>query len=475
MPDAKGTYYGPGAQGLATILPQGPNLAAIGANAATRQQRQGLLRQKRLDKLNDQTYRMIDKPWTTAQLYQPELDKKVAKAQADISDLILNGQDTAAYNMAKGKAQEFAAYASNAKQATDAINNLKATKTGKYNSIREDELTKHIAANLRNNEGELIDPGDLNLERFNAEEMIFNNPNGHNLLNGDEVMRMVLDSENLKNTTIESSTLGRPENIGGGLQSIEKTTKEYNVAPWGEIDPVTGAVKISDADKLIDSGLMNTFLDNRYMARVLEGDVEKYLSDNEMSKDNISSQGLNSLRATALKARLEGRDVGGVVEERREQVLRNIPKKGSDSSTNQAKKDAKFKKFAPVWQADVASGDIGRMNEAADYINKKVGLSKAARTGIGEFVGMDPEEYKFVEIDVITSRPGLMGEVPLRKNVYVARFKDTFTGEIVTKDIDVEELAGETGLNILAETFDRVDRGYKEEGNTSEEGALNRN
>lgn len=366
MADARGTYTGPAERGLATVLPASPNYAAYAQQAALFKQRQEMANQKRMDRLNEQTYKLIDKPWTTAQLWQPDLDKKASDYRNKISDLIYQGKSTEAFSLANMAAQDLASFSTSAKQFSEVLNELNNPKTGKYQLINTEELKKAVAASLRDEKGNLVDPREVNPEKYTLDEWVFNREDGGRFINATEALNRVLDSENLKASVVELSTLGKPVNLGGGLQAVDETTTSYNVQPFAELDPVTGRVQVRDSKSLLDSGLANVFLDDKFLARAVETNVDQYVRETGELPKEASPRVANLYRSMALRGLLEGTDIGGIAKKDTRQIIRNVPRPRTASSGKMTASQEAFL-GAEKWARDFFSGESEKINKALEF------------------------------------------------------------------------------------------------------------
>ena len=100
MPDAKGTYNSPSAQGWATVLPSGPNFMGMATAMQNQELRKQLAEQAAAEKRRadrekgvSELLKSFEKPITTAQPFQEMISSGFKELQENMAKGIATGRD----------------------------------------------------------------------------------------------------------------------------------------------------------------------------------------------------------------------------------------------------------------------------------------------------------------------------------------------------------------------------------------------
>lgn len=463
MADAKSTHYGPGERGLATILPQAPNLMGIAMQAQNQKLRQEQLeaaRQAKLDAARDRAINALAtdlmRPVPTAFEYQSEVNKMKDALLESVQASYLKSEDPATirFNISKDL-QRVVGYAKGGQQVIDHI--LKEANDLDPKIYKKDAVVKELSKRLVGPDGKMLDPSTLDMRDLTGEEAVFQGGRAHEFLNENAVMQNFLKNPVFTERATEIQK--QLDSDTEGRFTIFRTgTNKMVGSPVWETDAVTGKPKILDAGALVDMGIYNLALDDRAMAAVLEGDFQRLT---EGSLAPIGQEVKDMIMAEALKKRLEGSvPQPDIIEKIGTKIAPTRAGGGlSISMTNKALEQRGSDRFVE----HITSSDPAKVKLALDFLNKELSVSEDAKTGLSEAIGANSgwafQEVIYVSPEDVVRRPitergrGL----PTEPGMY-AKFDDN--GRVEYQQIDQERLAGEFGRNVYSEVMNKVNRNF---------------
>lgn len=388
MADPLGTYYSPRESGLATVLGPSPNLAGIGERAFAGAQRVQMMREKQRQKAIDDAWKVLSKPYKTDQFFQPELDRKAREAREAISGMIKVGNTSGAISAASEFGQDLSSYAESATQLMEHVHGIKDWNKGlKHDIFNTGEIIKGVSEMLIGENGEKVDPRDIDISRLNQDDLVLKKEGGSKFLNRKAVIDNILSSDALKEAYTERVSLGDIKSQGHRLVGADKSTEAIKAPPWMDVS-TDGKFTIKDGKKLIEEGLMNVFQDDPSFARMLEDDVDSYIntvgqipglgtgvgpdvfeSMPGISKKDLSVDFLNEMRANFTSDMLEGRQHGGTYfRDREEKLLRSIGGGSGNKKMTTAQQE-----FVGTdrWTKKFYSGDVNQVKEALEFTKAK--------------------------------------------------------------------------------------------------------
>ncbi len=446
MAEPKGTYYSPQESGWATVLRPGPNFLGMAQQQqalAARREQLAMQQQAKADAERERQVGKIvadlSKSVPTAFPYQEEVNKKKAELLKQVQDMYLNNTDASEirFKTANG-VQEMLAYANSGKQVYEGI--LSQTKQLDQKKYKVNEITGLMVDKIIGPEGSIIDPSNVDPRDLSATELVYTSPRPWDYLNQNVVVKDFLKNDKFKETLMEvqrNSDAGRI----GRFTTFDKTTNITKaVGPLYDVNPISGEVKLNDPETLIENGVYQLAMNDRDMAAVIEGEIQK-LTENRLAP--IDGKAKDMLAASVLQDLLVGSTPGPTTIER---VNRRVAptSTGTGGKTTQSEKESQtYAAQEAKWSSDVMNGDVPTLTKAVEYISKEIGLSQEARSGIEEFLG---QEGDFVDMQVSPD-----GTIYARMNN---------NGRFEYKQVNRERLAGELGKNIYAETYKSTKRHY---------------
>lgn len=274
MADNKGIYFGGGNRGLATILDSGETERTRARLSMDEQRKvaQQVADKERRDKQAEQL-----KNFDAWRVYQPALQKKyddianrLKKGELDPFTLRQELNDYA------GKAQASMQLQDEWKQASaDYEKNKKVLGNAADWYIQSyhgdpsvDNLTK-ISSNPLNRYGFLDESGG---------SKYLNPTNSFN-----DVIEKALPGW-IEQETINAA--GKGKTVARGLMEFQQQHDLSKLKSFTEVDPKTGEIKVKDADKLIDSGVLELFQSDPYTRRILQDKTDEIIGTTEVSPED---------------------------------------------------------------------------------------------------------------------------------------------------------------------------------------------
>lgn len=446
MTDPKGTYYSPQESGWATVLRPGPNFLGMAQQQqalAARREQLAMQQQAKMDAERDKQVGKIvadlSKSVPTAFPYQEEVNKKKAELLRQVQDMYLNNTDASEirFRTANG-VQEMLAYANSGRQVYEGI--LNQTKQLDQKKYKIDEINKGLVDKIIGPEGSVLDPSKVDPRDLSATELVYTSPRPWGYLNQNVVVKDFLKNDKFKETLMEVQRNADAGRIGRFTTFDKATNITKAVGPLYDVNPISGEVKLNDPETLIESGVYQLAMNDRDMAAVIEGEVQR-LTENRLTP--LDGKAKDMLAASVLQDLLVGSTPGPTTIERVSRRVAPTNVSSGGKTTKSEREAADYAAAEAKWSNDVATGSVPVLTKAVEYISKEIGLSSEARSGIEEFLG---QEGDFVDMQV--SPDG---------TIY-ARMKKGDKFEY--KQVDRERLAGELGKNIYAETFKSTKRHY---------------
>lgn len=274
MADPLSRFFSKQVEGFAVVLPVIGGLSnelrvAVSQASARAKARQGQL--ERLSKVKLRT------PNDVHMLFSRKVGEEIERAQKQLEKLIASGDVLAAERFAEQASSDIALAASASKDAGDYIVNLikEADKEGVVNVEKFTERIGNIIAGK--------DPRDLDLSELTFENVLLQ-PGGSEMLDTKAVMAGIIDDRMPKAKVIVEGAFGRPESVGFGQVKFKRQDLEAELRPYQKIDPVTGKVIIKNEDELIEEGILDAFMSDRFAARIVDDVASKKFSDLEATE-----------------------------------------------------------------------------------------------------------------------------------------------------------------------------------------------
>ena len=394
MAEPKGVYYGSGERGWATVLPAGPDLrglaAARGRQAAAKKADDSLKKQQARDAAVKDAFSALSGPADTHAFYQPILNEKVNESISGLQQMILEERPVADIRAYAAKtAQDITSYRTAGKQVWNNVEAMMTWNKDNGSIFDESKMKEYLVSNvLLDKEGKKFDPVSVfqNGGFNDPESYIYNNPNGNyagaQLLNAGQVVRNLLQTDAMKAAVSESAT--RRATKGATTISQMDVGTQATYRPFATISS-NGEIKIMDAEKLVESGLLGVVLDYKPFAQLIEGDLEKAaegMTPEEREVFLSDEDAQDSVRANAAIQRLTGYEKGGSkVRKINYQNLRNIGTGRGGSKTAQ--------QTTEFWSKAVSEGNPVQFNDALQYITQHISTTNGLEGAIAAIEALD--------------------------------------------------------------------------------------
>lgn len=466
MAEPKGTYYSPNETGLATVLRPGPNFMGIAQQYEANKQRTKLFEAQQKQKEEAERERQINRlvsdlsrPTPTAFPYQEEVNKSKSNLLSEVGKMYLDGADAAEirFKVSAG-VQELTGYAKAGSDVYKAI--LEQTKQLDKKKYRIPEITKGLASKLVGETGSIVDPQTVDMRDVNAAGFVYESDRPWDYLNQNVVVKDFLKNDKFKETVSEIQQNLDAGRIGRFTTFNEKTTINKGISSLYDINAISGEVKVNDPETLITNGVFQLAMNDRDMAAVIEGEVEKLTADRTTPLEGTSR---DLLRASVLQDLLVNATPGPTTIERVSQKVAPTYTSSGGKQTQGEKNTTEYAQGLNLWQTHVSSQDPKLVKQSLDYMNVQLGISEDARTALTEAVGAEAD-WDFQQVEVVSPEKaaemiaGPGGEV--REPGIYAVFKDR--NKTKYKKVDQEQLAGVFGSQIYATTFKRTGKNYLE-------------
>ncbi len=365
MTDPKGTYYSPQESGFATVLRPGPNFLGMAQQQqalAARKDQLAMQRQAKLDNEREKQVGKIvadlSKPVPTAFPYQEEVGKKKAALLQEVQDMYLKNADPSEirFKTANG-VQEMLAYANSGKQVYEGI--LSQTKQLDQKKYKIDEINKGLVDKIIGPEGAVLDPSKVDPRDLSATELVYTSKRPWDYLNQNVVVKDFLKNDKFKETLMEVQRNADAGRIGR-FTTFDKTTNITKaVGPLYDVNPISGEVKLNDPETLIENGVYQLAMNDRDMAAVVEGEVQR-LTENRLTP--LDGKAKDMLAASVLQDLLVGSTPGPTTIERvtRRVAPTNVSSGGATKSQEEYMGGEKFIK-------SFKSGDYGLLKDAIAF------------------------------------------------------------------------------------------------------------
>lgn len=472
MEEAKGTYYSPQETGWATVLRPGPNLLGVA------QQQQALVAKR--DQLATQQRARLDaerekqaakivadlsKPVPTAFPYQEEVNKRKAALLQQAQDMFLKNADAAEirFKIANG-VQEMLAFANSGKQVYEGI--LSQTKQLDGKKYKIDEINKGLVDKIIGPEGSVLDPSKVDPRDLSATELVYSSKRPWDYLNQNVVVGDFLKNDKFKEVLMEVQRNADAGRIGR-FTTFDKTTNIAKaVGPLYDVNPISGEVKLNDPETLVENGVYQLAMNDRDMAAVIEGEVQR-LTENRLTP--IDGDAKRMLEASVLQDLLVGSTPGPTTIER---VTRKVAPTtaGSRGGRLTQREINEMEDVASVnkWKQDVSSSEPFTVREALEYLNVQLGISDDARTALVEAIDA-PAGYELKDVQLVDDSKLPSAIIAARKMVGMGARKqgiyavfENSQGKKQYRPIN-QDLLGEFGSQVYSTAFKRTGRNYKQE------------
>lgn len=373
MADPKGTYFSPSETGWATVLRPGNNLFGLGQQQqalAARREQFAAQRQAKMDADRERQINSIasdlSKPVPTAFPYQEEVNKRKSALLKEVQDMYLKNDDAATIRFrAANGVQELLAYANSGKQVYEGI--LSQTKQLDQKKYKIDEINKGLVDKIIGPEGSVLDPSKVDQRDLSATELVYSSKTPWSYLNQNVVIRDFLKNDTFKETLMEIQRNADAGRIGR-FTTFDKTTNIVKaVGSLYDINPISGDVKLNDPETLIENGVYQLAMNDRDMAAVIEGEVQR-LTENRLTP--LDSKSKDMLSASVLQDLLVGSTPGPTTIER---VTRKVSPTytGSPGRQTQSETDARRTwASSEDWWSSLFSEDVGIRAGAARYLDE---------------------------------------------------------------------------------------------------------
>lgn len=398
MADPKGTYFGPGERGLATVLPSSPNfagLAQMASNANLRRQRFSSsisdLKEKERQAAIGSVSSMLQKGHTTGLIFQNELNKRVQDGIAKLSELAsgrARSEEIRSFGASLG--QELVTYAKSGQQVTSLIDEMRKWNQGNGKMIDEGVLMSDISSRLIGDDNKLRDPSDISPDELAVENIVFGDKDGAGakyLIKG-KVISNLIKSPELKAAVVENRDFEDASGLPAGKVGTVETIRKEKLPPFATVNQITGEVEIMDAERLVKSPIWQVLLNDRAFMTLVENEVSKAYAPKDSpssvfikgvmggaqevflpKKENASPEELEEMRGKAAVALLQGTQFAGaqVVEERRLRMQNRFQARASGAPTVEQQKYAGEER----WMNYVLSGNASKINQALAFTENK--------------------------------------------------------------------------------------------------------
>lgn len=514
MADPKGTYFGAGERGLATVLPSSPNfagLAQMAQNANLRRQRLGVdfaeKRNKERQSAIESVSSMLQKGHTTGLIFQNELNRKVSEGIAKLSELAASDAKTEeirAFGASLG--QDLVTYAKSGQQVTALVDEMRKWNQVNGKMIDEGGLMKDVSERIIGPDNKIRNPSDITPDELAVENIVFGDKDGAGakyLVKG-KVISNLMKSPELKAAVVEHRDFEMASELPPGKTGTIETINKTKLSPIATVNQITGEVEIMDAERLVKSPIWQVLLNDRAFMTLVENEVSKAYAPKDSpsgvfikgvmggaqevflpKKENASPEELEEMRGKAAVALLRGTQFAGaeVLDERRLKMQNKFQARASGGATASDKKKVAREAGYNRFQNDVTSGVPSRMNEAASWLGKRLGISDESRSAFTDALGL-PGEYQFIELTTTEPESGsfaqkmlgqlrgklaestgglVAGDAVPKKNIIYAKFKKGTSSRsgFDYVPIDATKLVGVYGTQFYNETADRYGE-YKE-------------
>jgi hypothetical protein len=310
----------------------------------------------------------LSKSVPTAFPYQEEVNKKKAELLKQVQDMFLNNTDASEirFKTANG-VQEMLAYANSGKQVYEGI--LSQTKQLDQKKYKIDEINKGLVEKIIGPEGSVLDPSKVDPRDLSATELVYSSPRPWDYLNQNVVVKDFLKNDKFKETLME---IQRNADAGrvGRFTTFDKTTNITKaVGPLYDVNPISGEVKLNDPETLIENGVYQLAMNDRDMAAVIEGEVQR-LTENRLTP--LTGKAKDMLAASVLQDLLVGSTPGPTTIER---VTRRVAptSTGSASSGRQTQSEIDGRRVwasSEDWWNSLFSDDVTTRADAARFLDE---------------------------------------------------------------------------------------------------------
>jgi len=376
MSDPKGTYYSPQESGFATVLRPGPNLLGMAQQQQALAAKRDQLAMQRQAKLDDEREKQVgkivadlSKPVPTAFPYQEEVNKKKAALLQEVQDMFLKNADPSEirFKTANG-VQEMLAYANSGKQVYEGI--LSQTKQLDQKKYKIDEINKGLADKIIGPEGAVLDPSKVDPRDLSATELVYSSKRPWDYLNQNVVVKDFLKNDKFKETLMEVQRNADAGHIGR-FTTFDKTTNITKaVGPLYDVNPISGDVKLNDPETLIENGVYQLAMNDRDMAAVIEGEVQR-LTENRLTP--LDGKAKDMLAASVLQDLLVGSTPGPTTIERVTRRVAPTSVGGGSSSGRQTQSEIDGKRVwasSEDWWNSLFSDDVTTRADAARFLDE---------------------------------------------------------------------------------------------------------
>lgn len=463
--EPKGTYYSPQESGFATVLRPGPNFLGMAqqhqALAAKRDQL-AMQRQAKMDAEREKQVGKIvadlSKPVPTAFPYQEEVNKKKAALLWEVQDMFLSSTDASEirFKTANG-VQEMLSYANSGKQVYEGI--LSQTKQLDQRKYKIDEINKGLVNKIIGPEGSVLDPSKVDPRDLSATELVYNSERPWDYLNQNVVVKDFLKNDKFKETLMEVQRNADAGHIGR-FTTFDKTTNITKaVGPLYDVNPISGEVKLNDPETLIENGVYQLAMNDRDMAAVIEGEVQR-LTENRLTP--LDGKAKDMLAASVLQDLLVGSTPGPTTIER---VTRRVAPTYTGTGGSAARQTQTERDSQRIWAS------------SEDWWNSLFSPDVSVRAGAARFLDEDklkpiiPGLGKDETIMDIGMRPGGVMTVRTESKAWDAEAGEhRVTGHTYEVDVDARK---EALLNAYSKTSKLSKRYYgtDEAGNKQQQNA----
>lgn len=456
-------------------------------------------RQKERDNAVSSVASMLQKGHTTGLIFQNELNGKVKDAVTKLSDLAAAGAPAEEIRtFGASISQDLLSYGEAGTQVTELIDGMRKWNQANGKMIDEGVLMTDVTDKILLGENnKLRDARDITPEELSVENVVFGDKDGAGAkyLKKGEVISNLLKLPELKAAVVESRDFEAAEDLPAGKVGVIETRRKTKVPPFATVNQITGEVEILDAERLAQSPVFQVLMNHRGFATLVEDEVTRAYAPKDSpegvfipgavggtqevylpKKENASEDELNFMRAKAAAALLEGTQFNGaqVLEERRLKMQNRFQPRSSGKPSAATVKEEQQLAGYDRFQRDILSKDVGLMEDAVSWLDKKLGLSESSRSALAEAIGVKPEwELEGLTTDapktgsfaanvfgklrsnVAIATGGLVAsDATPKENIVYAKFKRGRSGyEYVP--LDVTKLTGDRGIQYYLETSDK--------------------
>lgn len=473
MPDAKGTYNSPSAQGWATVLPSGPNFMGMATAMQKQELRKQLAEQAAAEKRRadrekgvSELLKSFEKPITTAQPFQEMISSGFKELQENMAKGIATGRDLSDIRSETAiRYQELSGEAKAGKDLVALINGVDAMNKGKdYQKYNIGAIKADLANKFIGPDGKMFLPSQIRIEDLMPDRLLYGQGSaGAKYLNKQDVVNSFANSDAMKEISVKWRN-SPSQSRSGGMLTTTTTGFNQKAKPFQVLDiDKQGKVKVGimSPEQLLESGVYLAAANDKDMGLLIDAAADEFFAKRLVPP---TEQEREYEEARILGEMLTGQVGGASYDRFMSSKTSNLPGSGSGKQTQGEKDDAAYVSGMNTWQSDLAVGD----KSALDYLNTEMGISEDAKTALVEAIGA-PTNADFIEVKKVdaqemariisSSNSEIVDNGVVNTGVY-----GVFENKRGKKYVPINpDLLGEFGRQIYGKVYKRTGRNYKQE------------